>query len=71
MANTTGKRKVWAWVFRWGPTFANIFMCFNEKFWLDECPDEFKPVFYRRYIDDTFVLFRHQSHPAVSELFEL
>ena len=45
-----------------GPTFANIFMCFHEKTWLSNCPSEFKPVFYRRYIDDTFILFKHPDH---------
>ena len=45
-----------------GPTFANIFMCFYEKIWLHNCPSEFKPLFYRRYIDDTFLLFREESH---------
>ena len=45
-----------------GPTFANIFMCFHERVWLTNCPIEFKPVFYRRYIDDTFLLFKDQSH---------
>jgi len=45
-----------------GPTFANIFMCYHEHRWLDQCPVEFKPVFYRRYVDDTFVLFRSKSH---------
>jgi len=45
-----------------GPTFANIFLCFHEKVWLSECPLSFKPVFYRRYVDDTFVLFRDRTH---------
>ena len=45
-----------------GPTFANIFMCFYEKVWLSDCPPHFKPIFYRRYIDDTFLLFRDKSH---------
>ena len=45
-----------------GPTFANIFMCFYEKIWLDQCPVEFKPFLYRRYIDDTFLLFYDKSH---------
>ena len=30
--------------------------------WLNECPDEFKPVYYRRYVDDIFVLFRSPVH---------
>ena len=44
------------------PTLANIFLCHHETMWLEECPLAFKPVFYRRYVDDTFVLFREQSH---------
>ena len=44
------------------PTFANIFMSHHEKKFLNNCPAEFSPVFYRRYVDDTFVLFRDQSH---------
>ena len=44
------------------PTFADIFMSFHEKIWLDSCPSEFKPIFYRRYVDDTFLLFRSPSH---------
>ena len=34
---------------------------FNEEIWLNDCPDYFKPVFYARYIDDTFVLFKDRS----------
>ena len=45
-----------------GPTFANIFLCFHEKKWLDECPVEFKPRYYRRYVDDCFLLFDDPSH---------
>ena len=45
-----------------GPTFANAFMCHHEIDWLGQCPVEFKPVLYRRYIDDCFLLFRDESH---------
>ena len=45
-----------------GPILANIFMCFIEKNWLNECPAAFRPVFYQRYIDDIFLLFKHSSH---------
>ena len=31
-----------------GPTLANAFMCFYEQKWLDDCPIEFKPIYYRR-----------------------
>ena len=44
------------------PTFANIFMSYHEKKFLNNCPAEFSPVFYRRYVDDTFVLFRSKNH---------
>ena len=45
-----------------GPTFANIFLYFYEQVWLENCPVEFKPVVYRRYVDDTFLLFRSYEH---------
>ena len=41
-----------------GPTLANIFLCYNEIIWLQNCSSEFKAVIYRRYVDDTFLLFR-------------
>ena len=45
-----------------GPTFANIFLAFHEKSWLETCPSEFKPVFFRRYVDDCFILFSSADH---------
>ena len=45
-----------------GPTLANVFLCFYEKMWLDSCPSYFKPSYYRRYVDDTFLLFRDEKH---------
>ena len=44
------------------PTFANAFLCFHEQIWLNECPDQFKSVHYRRYVDNIFVLFRSADH---------
>ena len=44
------------------PTFANIFMSFHEQRWLEECPPQFAPLFYRRYVDDTFVIFKEEAH---------
>ena len=29
---------------RLGPTLANIFLCFHEQIWFDNCPAEFKPL---------------------------
>ena len=45
-----------------GPTMANIFMSRFEKDWLETCPLEFKPKYYKRYVDDIFVLFNEESH---------
>ena len=43
------------------PTFANIFMCHHERNWLLTCPNEFKPLVYRRYVDDCFDLFNNKQ----------
>ena len=40
-----------------GLLFANIFLSHHEKTWLENCPTDFKPHFYRRYVDDSFILF--------------
>ena len=45
-----------------GPTIANIFLCHWESIWLQDCPIHFKPILYRRYVDDTFLIFKKQSH---------
>ena len=45
-----------------GPTMANAFLSFYEVKWIEQCPKEFKPVFYRRYVDDIFVLFESAEH---------
>ena len=43
-------------------TLADAFLCHYEKLWLDSCPPKFKPVVYRRYVDDIFVLFKSKDH---------
>ena len=45
-----------------GPTIENIFMCAHEEQWLLDFQVSCKPLFYRRYVDDTFVLFSDLSH---------
>ena len=45
-----------------GPTLANAFLCHYEKSWLNECPSQFKPVVYKPYVDDTFVLFKSKEY---------
>ena len=37
-------------------------MCSFESKSLRDCPNYFKPVFYRRYIDNIFVLFSSLDH---------
>jgi hypothetical protein len=44
------------------PTLADIFLSFHETRWLENCPLQFKHVLHRRYVDDTFLLFRSESH---------
>ena len=39
-----------------------IFMSFHETIWLNDGPLEFKPALYKRYVDDTFLLFNNASH---------
>ena len=40
-----------------GPILANIFLSHHEENLLNKCPIKFKPSFYRRYVDDIFILF--------------
>ena len=53
-----------------GATLANIFLCHHEKIWLNNCPTSYKPIMYKRYVDDTFLLFEteEQSEQFLSYL---
>ena len=48
-------------VFPTGSTLANIFLSLHEGTWLKNCPLQFNPKIYRRYIDDTFLVFSVQQ----------
>ena len=48
--------------FSLSPSLANAFLAHYEQIWLNDCPDEFKPVYCKRYVDDIFVLFRSPHH---------
>ena len=37
-------------------------MCHLENIWLENCPSHFKPFVYRRFVDDTFLLFQSKDH---------
>ena len=45
-----------------GPSLANIFLSYHERKWLSNCPELFKPIHYYRYVDDTFIIFKDNSH---------
>ena len=45
-----------------GTTLADAFLCCYEKTWLNECPSQFKPVVYKGYVDDIFVLLKSKDH---------
>ena len=45
-----------------GPSLANAFLVYHEKNWLDDCPENIKPLVYRRYVDDIFILCRDVEH---------
>src|ERR1700755_1504877 len=49
-----------------GLTFADIFLSHFETIWLNQCPPDFKPITYKHYIDDCFLIFKHKFH---SDLF--
>ena len=44
-----------------GPTLANIFLCQHEEQWLESCPTQFKPTYFKRYVDDIFCLFQYEQ----------
>ena len=39
-----------------------MYLCDHEKKWLNDCPNNFKPISYKRYVDDIFVLFKKSGH---------
>ena len=45
-----------------GLALANIFICSFESKWFGECPNDFKPVFYRRYVDYIFARLSSSGH---------
>ena len=45
-----------------GPSLANPFLSYYEKNWLNNCLQGFKPVSYRHYVGDIFLLFKSNGH---------
>ena len=45
-----------------GTSLANAFLAHHEQNWLDSFPLEYRSTYYRRYVDDIFVLFKSSDH---------
>ena len=45
-----------------GPIPANAFLCFHEQTSLNDCPENSKPVYYRRNLDDISALVRSPNY---------
>ena len=39
-----------------------LFLVYFEHKWLENCPLQFKPKFYRRDVDDIFLIFDKKGH---------
>ena len=50
-----------------GPALSCIFMCGFKSKWPRDCTNDFKPMFYRRYVDVIFVPF---SFPDYADKFK-
>ena len=50
-----------------GPILTNAFLCHFEKQWLSECPPDFLPKVFKRYVDDIFVMFLCQRFCELHE----
>ena len=52
-----------------GPILANTFLCHFEKQWLSECPPDFLPKVFKKYVDDIFVIpcvtYMNTKHPNI------
>ena len=45
-----------------GPPLVNAFLAHHEQNWLDSWKLEYRPLYYRRYVNDIFVLFKSSDH---------
>ena len=53
------------------PILASIFISYHVENWLNELPVGLKPTFYRKYVDDMFVLLASlgSTHPFREYIF--
>ena len=45
-----------------GMKLPNIFVGYHKEHLLKDCPNDLKPVYYKRYVDNIFVLFNKPEH---------
>ena len=45
-----------------GPALVNLFLVNYESNWLKDCPVQFAPKYYQRYVDDIFLLYKAKDH---------
>ena len=45
-----------------GETLANVLLCHFKEQWMCDCLIDYKPISYRWYVDDTFLLFSSALH---------
>ena len=45
-----------------GPAVANVFLCHFEEQCMSDCSINYKPISYKRYIDNIFLLFPSELH---------
>ena len=43
------------------PLGPNLFLAYHEVKWLNDCPVQFKPKYFRRYVDDVFLMFEKRN----------
>ena len=46
-----------------GPTLANVFLCYHEKIWLQNCPSEFKIALSYNILSEAVLLVQSLKSP--------
>ena len=51
-----------------GPTLANVFLCLYEDIWLRDCSLEYKPSYYKHYVNNIVVLLESETQLSRSKI---
>ena len=62
MAHIMNRLMEWLWGVPSALHLPTSFLCYWEEIWIEKCPKQFRPVYYNRFMDDTFLLFSSQDH---------